>query len=319
MRKSIHFAMLTIMLALLAFFLQSQTYLNGDVAYLLHVSKLLISGGTYITDFYETNPPMILFIYAPVAYISQVTHFDPAMLMRIYIILLALLSIACCYHITQKIFKSDDNKVASGFLYTLLFVFLFLPANEFGQREHIYLLLSLPYFLCAILRTPSYSFAKISYPFAILIGIIAAVGVGLKPFFLIPIILVELFLMFYNRKFFTCLRVETITFAIVLSLYLISVIVFHPLYIQILLPLISDLYFISTQESWTKILIRPSVIFCIGVSLSVFLFYSRVSFSRNDCCIHYSTRSLVLSCATRVCACLLIIRHLLRTVNRLFS
>src|SRR6185437_2828635 len=66
------------LLFILAYIVQSLGALNSDVASLLYDTKLLLMGGTYVKDFFETNPPMVLYLYAPVILIEKLTSLDLA-------------------------------------------------------------------------------------------------------------------------------------------------------------------------------------------------------------------------------------------------
>ncbi len=127
----------------------------------------------------------------------------------------------------------------------------------------------LPYIFSAVLVVQN---KKISTIFALFIGSMAGLGVGLKPYFLFPVILIELYLMMSKRSVFAWVRVESITCLIVLVVYLSSVFILHKNYIHIMLPLISHLYFISIKESWSLILLRPFVIYSLLIWGYFFVF-----------------------------------------------
>ncbi len=262
MNKATYFGMFTLLFAVASFFLQTTIFLNSDVALLLHETRLFMMGGNYVTDFFETNPPMIFYLYSP----AQVIHFlfslniDTAV--HGYIILLALLSVVCCYHLINRIIKKEDSLVAYSFLYTLLFVLFFMPAVEFGQREHLFLIIMIPYLLAAVCAAMN---QKINPVFAFLLGAMMGIGVGLKPYFLLPLIFMEVYLILIKRRFWGWVRVESLVCASVLVIYLISILLWQMNYIKVLLPLINHLYFSSIQETWTDIFLRPTVYFCLTV------------------------------------------------------
>ena len=65
-------------LVLLAICIQLTIFLNFDVTYLTHAAKLLLEGGTYTHGFFETNPPLILFLYMPPLFLSEATSISIA-------------------------------------------------------------------------------------------------------------------------------------------------------------------------------------------------------------------------------------------------
>lgn len=260
--KEMNFWIATISLAILAYFLQSMWFLNGDVGSLLYDTRLFLNGGTYVKDFLETNPPMIFFIYAPVCLINSLTSWHIIVIVRIYVILLALLSIFLSSVLLEKVIKNDDAFLRLSILSVVAFVFLFLPICEFAQREHFFLILSMPYVFSAVRRADNIPTNKF---LACLVGLLAGIGIGMKPYFLAPLILIECYLVFLKQHIFSWVRYEAMTCALVLVIYLISVIWFYPEYFHVMMPLISHLYYISIKQPWIIFFSRLPVIFCFFV------------------------------------------------------
>lgn len=259
-------------LTVLAYVVQSVGALSGDAGSLLYDTQLMLTGGTYVRDFFETNPPMIFYLYVPVIYFVKLTTIDLASAFRLYVCLLIFFSSCCCIHLLTRIFSEQKDKInLVVFVIVLLFILLFLPGFEFGQREHFFMIFFFPYLFASVLRFDRHSISPV---FAILIGILAGLGIGLKPYFLFPIVLVELYFI-VNKRWFAWLRIESVTCMAVLILYLISIVVYHPLYIHPMLPMISDLYFISTHESWAVIFSRFSVIYCCVIWMLYFFVHRK--------------------------------------------
>jgi hypothetical protein len=57
------------------------------------------------------------------------------------------------------------------------------PAYNFGQREHLFAILALPYFLAAVLEPIGLSLPSRE---RLALGLYAVFGIALKPFFLLP-------------------------------------------------------------------------------------------------------------------------------------
>ncbi len=64
------FAFLALWLAL-----QFNTALNFDHAWLLTAAQRLLAGGTMAQDFYETNPPLSVLLYVPIALLGKLIPF----------------------------------------------------------------------------------------------------------------------------------------------------------------------------------------------------------------------------------------------------
>src|SRR5205823_4149456 len=131
------FNLLIIMMAVTGYILQSIIFLNGDVASLLFDTKLFLHGGTYVKDFFETNPPMIFIIYSPAVIAAGLASIDVESLINLYIVFLGLVSIVCCSYLLNKIIVDSDYRLRYVTIFTLAFIFFLLPVRDFGQREHV--------------------------------------------------------------------------------------------------------------------------------------------------------------------------------------
>lgn len=255
---------------LLAYIIQSLGIVNGDAACILYNAKFVLAGGTYVKDFFETNPPLIFYLNIPVVLIAKFIPFNLFSVFRVYVLSLAAISIICSVKLLSKIFVQEDGFKFKGFIFILFFILLYLPASEFGQREHFFLIFMLPYLFYTVLVAQD---KKIPGLFSGFIGLMAALGIGLKPYFLFPIIFVELYLIFIKRDLLAWIRVESVTCIIVLSLYLASVFIFDPEYIKIILPLVSHVYLDGVKEPYRIIFSQPPVLFCFFIWGCFFIFY----------------------------------------------
>src|SRR3989338_2084704 len=87
------FIFFVILLFLIAASLQYAMILNGDVSYLIYLSKEMLSGKTYGSPgFLETNPPLIFFLYLPVVFLEKYISFKQSSLFQFYIFSLSPLS-----------------------------------------------------------------------------------------------------------------------------------------------------------------------------------------------------------------------------------
>lgn len=276
-KQHAYFKMSIIALAVMAYIVQSMLFLNADVASLLFDTKLFLAGGTYAKDFFETNPPMIFMIYSPASILSDLTSFDITICIRVYIIFLSLISLICCWTLLNKVIENDDYRLRYAIIYTLTFLFLLMPADEFGQREHMLMILIMPYLFGVV---ASFQNKRINIFLACYIGFTAGMGFGLKPYFLPALVFIEFYLIIAKRNLFGWVRVESVICASILVIYLAFVYFFHPNYFNIMLPLISHLYYVSIKQSWLIIFTRPLVIFCLMVVGYYCFFYHKKQYYR---------------------------------------
>lgn len=151
--------------------LQSRKLINSDVAFLAWTARQVLGPAVFGVDIYEINPPLSFMLYSPAAMLSPALGMDIAL--KLWITALAALSITC-------IWNTADRELRMGVAIMLaLFVSFALP-NGFGQRESIAVMLCAPYVAGHAPRRG----------WAILSGVMAGVGFSIKPYFLIPLVLV---------------------------------------------------------------------------------------------------------------------------------
>ncbi|MHB1947949.1 MAG: hypothetical protein ACYCQI_07540 [Gammaproteobacteria bacterium] len=142
-------------------------------------------------------------------------------------------------------------------------VLIILPNLSFGQREHLWILLSLPYLFAAVLRL---SHKSINLFFAIMIGIFAGAGFAIKPYFLITFILLELFFIYKRKNLLGWARPESLCVLGVIMTYMWSIYKFFPDYLATVVPMLLKYYHI---DPWMMMFVNPFLIY----SLIIFSLY----------------------------------------------
>lgn len=260
----------TLFLAFVAYYIQTKLFLAGDVGYLIHAGSQLLAGASYGKDLFETNPPMILYLYLPPLFLAKALSISIATAVQIYVFSIAVLSISCCFNLLKRIFAEQDSLMVYIMTYTLMCVFLFMPVNQFGQREHLLMMFMMPYLFAAVLEVRN---KTINPWLAFSIGLFAGIGFAFKPYFLITLCLVEIYFIVAKRSLWGWIRIESVTIAAVLIAYLASIIIFQPEYIKLLLPFVANFYFAGTKSPWIDILTHPLVDYCIFATAAFFLYY----------------------------------------------
>jgi len=255
---------------ILAWQLQSQLVLNYDVSWLMHAARRLLAGGTYSQDFFETNPPLILYLYLPPVILSKVLAADPILIFHEYIFLLASLSLVLSSILLRKIFTQNSALLANAFLLMLALVYLVLPCYDFGQRDHLLVLLAMPYLFLVVCRLQG----KTIRPFyAFSLGVLAGLGFAIKPHFLITPVLVELYYIFYKRNNWAWLRPEIVTILAILVIYALSIFIFQPDYLYIVVPYSLRLYYSAVSQPWSALLLNSVVLYCAVPLIFYFVQY----------------------------------------------
>lgn len=275
MKKTIFF-LPSIILIFLTYIIQTKLSLSADVGYLLHATNQMLAGGKYISDIFETNPPMIFYVYSPACLLAKWTTIDIISALRFYVLFLIALSMVANFFLLKKIIDQKDKIILFFMYYSLLLILLFLPVYSFGQREHVWLILIMPYLLSAVLELENKSIHPM---LAFFIGLCAGIGFALKPFFIITLVLVELYFIVKKRHLFAWVRIESVTIASVFVAYILIIFLFQSNYYQIMLPLIYHFYFVSRNQPMEDILLQPLVLFCFLTIFSYMLLYNSKSYT----------------------------------------
>jgi hypothetical protein len=168
---------------------------------------------------------------------ARLLQLSPEACFFVYVSLLGAASLALCERLLRS--AAASNAQRAGILAAIWVCFYVLPLNVFGEREHLMLILALPYMLLAGLRL---SGGDCTAAFAGFIGAVAALGFGLKPYFLIAPALIELYGLAVHRSLRSLLRSETIALAIGIAAYGAAIFVLHPDYVSFIVPAVRLLY-----------------------------------------------------------------------------
>lgn len=214
---------LILLLAALALVREAHINMNPDNAWLLYAAERLMNGEKIYVDFLETNPPLIVWLNTIPVWLAGVFHTTSIAIFPWVVTALNLGVLAILY-----------RRLADKKLFFLLALLLFaLPAWVYGQREHLWVALILPYLV------ESTSERKRS----ILVAALAAVGFALKPFFLLVWAANELYLALIEanaRRLFS--RTNWIIGLVQLA-YFLAVRHFTPDYFTNILPYLWESYF----------------------------------------------------------------------------
>ena len=220
-------------------FWQQQT-INNDVAIIIHETFQFLAGGNYATPFFETNPPLILYLTIPVCLVSKWLGLNTFYVFWCYGAIMALASSLTCYVLLKQLLHAPMPRYVTYI--SLLFVFYNIPSTDFGEREHLASILVAPYLFAtalALYRKP------INQNLAFFIGLSAGLGFALKPHFLAPLCLIEIYFMVDRFNVFTWMRTEALTILSVMLVYIAAIWLFNPDYINVLWPLVKHYYFSS--------------------------------------------------------------------------
>jgi hypothetical protein len=256
---------LALIAVIISFFIQQTTF-NRDVAIIIHETNQMLAGGNYVNSFFETNPPMILYITVPVCIIADILHVNPLFISYSYISILALLSALTSYYLLTRLVRDKLTPILT--FAGILYAYFILPIRDFGEREHFTMILTTPYLFAAALAFVN---KPVSKPLGFWIGLAGGIGFAIKPYFLIPLCLIEFSFILRYSNIFAWVRIESLTVLGLMLVYLAAIFYFHPAYLQVILPLLDRYYFNSIHTNMTIVITNKSYIFCGATFLAALM------------------------------------------------
>ncbi len=211
---------------------------------------------------------MFLFIYSIPIMLSHLCSLNILLTFRVFIFFISFTSLSICYTLIKKIFSPENATLAGLFLITLAIIFILFPLpNDFGQREHLLLILIMPYLLLTSYRMQHKS---VSLFLAVVIGFIAGIGFAIKPFFCVTFFLVECYYAFRKKTLAELARPESTIIIGLLGIYILLIYAFFHNYLTIILPSTARFYYLNYHTNWKIVLLNPLMFFC-GISVLCYL------------------------------------------------
>jgi hypothetical protein len=219
--------------------IQLAAYPNHDVAWVLWGAHEMLGGAVWGRDIIEPNPPLAWYLSIPSAWLAELLGTPLAATYEIMVATAALSSTLAFDRLARSL---PNERLAQRHLPTLVtasFLLLF-PYRDFGQREHLMLIGTLPYVALAALRFSGER--PVPQPAAIAIGIAAGLALALKPYFLAVPLFVEVAILVAQRRWMAWFRPETIAIGAVVGVYGLCVPLFDPEYLTTVVPLAQSIY-----------------------------------------------------------------------------
>jgi len=237
---------------------------NHDVAYILYSAGRVLNGARLYTDIFDNNPPLIFWIssgpvlFARLLRISDITSF------RVCLLLLTagVLGLSWCFLRSLAPRPSPAHRCC---LAAAVFLLVAFPLGDFGQREHIMLILLLPYLLGAVPRAAG---RNPTWRLSVIAGALAGLGLALKPFFLPVWFGIEAYLTIFKRQGAPWKRLENVSLGLVLALYLTIIVLLTPEYGGAMK--IAAQYYGALHSPFLNVLLSPGLFLSLA-SLVAFL------------------------------------------------
>lgn len=155
---------------------------NYDVDWLLIAARRMLAGGSYLSDFDEVTPPLILMLMAPAAALADATGRDPYAMFVASVCVLIFVSLVLCAPIVDWCLPGNPAGCRLA-LIAIAVILALEPGFRFGQREHLVVLMLLPGLLWYATREAGRPSPL--DPAAWLRLALAATSLLIKPYFLV--------------------------------------------------------------------------------------------------------------------------------------
>ncbi len=248
------FSILTLAAAGMAILLAFLPAVGHDQLWCLYVAQRLLHGSTlYGPELLESNPPLIMAMLLIPAALSHLLHLPITVLFKLGVLLTEFVTALLSINLLRRIQPTLTPAKLWSLAFAFITIFNVLPARDLGQRDHLLALLCLPYVLAAaldsrtILGGPSFAASSqrvgcLPLSLQVTIGLLAGLGICLKPHHALIPIFIEIFLIIKTRSIKKLLRPELLTLIATGIAFLAAIRLITPNYLTEIVPLLRDVY-----------------------------------------------------------------------------
>jgi hypothetical protein len=234
--------------------------MNHDVGWLLHLSARVLDGARLYVDLIEVNPPLIVWLGIPVILLEPIIGVSHTVLFPMLVGVAALGALVGCWRLMRGLLPDAYRPPLLAALAVALFVF---PSGDWGQREHLALIMTAPYLLaCAVRSRGIVMDGRTTWS----VGFVAGVGFALKPHFLIVLVALEIWLLVSRRP---AASVGLVAAGTVVA-YGVTVLLLAPDYLRLMTEIGSVYARYGTPPLWRGALHTPSLLVALALPLAFF-------------------------------------------------
>ncbi len=161
-------------------------FINLDVGLYLEVGNKLLDGDRPYVDYEENNFPMIHALNVIPAGLGRITGLPPTVWVQVCTVALLI----ACIALTRRLLSGYAGRTVAevgGFSLALVSFGLMVTLN-WAQREHLFTLMFVPWLILRVLRRDDQPLGR---GFSFAIGVMAGVGIAIKPHFAVIALLPE--------------------------------------------------------------------------------------------------------------------------------
>jgi hypothetical protein len=244
--------------------------LNGDSAAILYFADRMVSGDRLYVDLIDVNPPWIFWLNVAPAWIARELGASPATAFIVMVLAVNAAGLALARVSLRRLRALQEPFGATLVPLAALLALLVLPDGNFGQREHLMVALALPYLALSARRLQGDPPQRAE---AVAVGVLAAVGFLIKPYYLAIPAVIEGALLVRRGWRATFLRPEPALLAVAAVGYLALALIFCPAYFSDVLPLVERYYLtpslanalgpvFGVEHRWVGLLVLVPMAWC---------------------------------------------------------
>lgn len=196
-----------------------------DQALYLEAAQWIMEGKVPYRDFFDWNPPLIMYLSMLPHMVSKLLPFHPILSLNMLIILSTLVGACVSLYIARRTLGKDEFFIfipmCAGATFNIL-----EQRFDMAEREQIFMIMYLPFMVLryAVWTQPikdrTQPDIKISRPLALITGLVGGIGLALKPQFVFAHAAFELVLFVRNGMLKTrLLRTEILAVLLVVAVY----------------------------------------------------------------------------------------------------
>jgi hypothetical protein len=217
--------------------IQAAVLLNHDISWIVHSSRWLLRGAEFGLDVIDPNPPLAWWLSMPAAFLAEHGLASEPTAIRAVFWAYFLGTFALFVRVTSQ-FAPAHRSTAVGWQIGFLVMLALAPAASFGQREYLSVLFAMPYLATVSLRLER---QPVRLSVAVVVGILAGIGFGFKPYLLAVPLLLEIYLV-ARTEVRSILRAESLAMGTTLACYAGLVLLLCPQYFSHAIPLMRAIY-----------------------------------------------------------------------------
>ncbi|MDP1573418.1 MAG: hypothetical protein Q8L78_00590 [Coxiellaceae bacterium] len=222
------------LLFFIAILIQQYSFFNWDASWhLLGAKRLLAGHASYTNNLFDDNLPMVFWFFIPAVFIHHYTDINLLFLCNLSINVLIFFSFLLCYFFLNIIYEGKTLLEKRLVLYGLLAILLIGPGYEFAQRDSLVTTFLFPYI--ALIGAQIKKGNTKNTIVRIIVGLFAAIGIAMNPFYGLLIAVLEGQRAFYQKKI--CIATpELLSFIGCVVLYLAIMVIFYHDYFTTIIP-----------------------------------------------------------------------------------